>query len=81
MVVGIAGESRQGRVMTIVSGVAFVRTDASMASIRRGDLLVSSPLPGHAMKMKAFIPGTVIGKALEPLDSGTGMIRVLVMMR
>jgi len=81
MVVGIAGESRQGRVMTIVSGVAFVRTDASMASIRRGDLLVSSPLHGHAMKMKAFIPGTVIGKALEPLDSGTGMIRVLVMMR
>jgi hypothetical protein len=26
-------------------------------------------------------PGTVLGKALEPLDAGTGMIKVLVMLR
>ena len=25
--------------------------------------------------------GTVIGKALEPLESGTGLIKVLVMLR
>jgi hypothetical protein len=33
--------------------------------------------------MRAFEPkpGTILGKALEPLDSGTGLIRVLVMLR
>jgi len=81
MVVGVSGESGEDAVLTVVSGITLVKTDASLEPIRRGDLLVSSPLPGHAMKMKAFVPGTVIGKALEPLESGTGMIKVLVMMR
>ncbi|HPR65261.1 MAG TPA: hypothetical protein PK014_13710 [Thermoanaerobaculia bacterium] len=81
MVVGVAAENGEGTIQTVVSGVTLVKADASMVPIRRGDLLVTSPLPGHATKMKAFVPGTVIGKALEPLDTGTGMIKVLVMVR
>ena len=49
--------------------------------IRPGDLLTSSYTAGHAMRAGEIIPGTIIGKALEPLQSGTGLIKVLVMPR
>lgn len=64
-----------------VSGVTLCRVDAGYGSIRPGDLLVSSPTAGHAMRGADPLPGTVIGKALEPLDTGTGAVRMLVMMR
>jgi len=49
--------------------------------IRRGDLLCSSTIAGHAVSMPAdqYKPGAVIGKALQDHDSdGTGMIEALV---
>jgi len=57
--------------------------------INPGDLLVSSSTPGHAMKAKAvmvggveiYTPGTVIGKALEPLSLEKGVIEVFVFLR
>jgi len=63
-----------------------VKVDASRASIAIGDLLVSSDIPGTAMKSlpleiagaKIHRPGTVIGKALQPLAEGTGEILVLL---
>jgi hypothetical protein len=33
------------------------------------------------MRTDAPLPGTTLGKALEPLEEGTGTIRVLVMLR
>ena len=33
------------------------------------------------MRADEAIRGTMVGKALEPLDAGVGTIRVLVMMR
>lgn len=33
------------------------------------------------MRATGDTPGTIIGKALEPLKRGTGLIRMLVMMR
>jgi hypothetical protein len=61
-----------GRVPTKVS--------TENGSIRVGDLLVSSSTVGYAMKGtdRARMLGAVIGKALAPLDSGTGVILVLV---
>jgi hypothetical protein len=48
-----------------------------------GDLLTTSPTPGHAMKatdpLRAF--GAVLGKALLPLRSGQGLIPVLIAMQ
>jgi len=82
MVVGVSIEDGEGRVLAAVSGITLVKADASMVSIHRGDLLITSANPGHAQK--AFRPyefGTIIGKALDPLDAGTGLIRVLVIMR
>ena len=49
-------------------------------AIEIGDLLTTSPTPGHAMKaddpLKAF--GTVIGKALRPLAAGQGLLPILI---
>ncbi len=48
-------------------------------AIKRGDMLVSASVPGYAKKAGANPKvGTVIGKALEGLDSQKGTILVLV---
>jgi hypothetical protein len=60
--------------------------DATRVPIRVGDLLVTSDVEGVAMKsipvdlggMPFHRPGTIIGKALEPLDKGSGEILVLL---
>lgn len=62
-------------------GLAVVKADASYGAVLAGDLLTTSPTPGHAMAAIVPTPGTVIGKALEPLETGTGTIRVVVMLR
>jgi hypothetical protein len=62
-------------------GIARLRVDASFGAVRIGDLLTSSPTPGHAMLARAPLPGTVIAKALEPLERDAGVIRVMIMPR
>lgn len=54
--------------------------DASAGPIGVGDLLTTSPTSGHAMRVtdRARAFGAVIGKALQPLAEGTGLIPVLV---
>lgn len=50
--------------------------------IRPGDLLVSAPTPGHAMRAPdSPRAGTVIGKALGLLENGAGRVEMLVMLR
>lgn len=73
--------SGTGRAAVAMSGVVPCRVDASSGAVRVGDLLVSSETPGHAMRANDPPPGTVLGKALEPLPGGRGTIRVLVMAR
>ncbi|HET8948136.1 MAG TPA: hypothetical protein VFQ07_14255, partial [Candidatus Polarisedimenticolia bacterium] len=62
----------------IVAGIAVCKVDASYGAVRVGDTLTTSPTPGRAMRSDEPIPGTILGKALAPLASGTGTIRVLV---
>jgi len=62
-------------------GVVTVKVDAGFGAIRAGDLLVSSRTPGHAMRAIEVQAGTILGKALEPLEVGSGTIRVLLMPR
>ena len=61
-------------------GKVFCKVDAQFGAIEVGDLLTTSPTPGHAMKtndpFKAF--GAVIGKALRPLTEGQGFIPILI---
>jgi hypothetical protein len=69
-----------GAYVGVVTLGAFkaIKVDASYGAIQPGDLLVSSPNPGYAMKAVDPRPGTVIGKALDAWDSGTGTIAVLI---
>ncbi|MCC6476304.1 hypothetical protein IT157_04540, partial [bacterium] len=55
-----------------------VKADAKYGAIRRGDLLTTSATSGHAMLAAEPKLGTIVGKALESLDSGTGEIKVMV---
>jgi hypothetical protein len=68
------------------SGRVKVKVDTAYGAIAVGDLLVTSSTPGHAMRstpmdltgVPIHRPGTLIGKALEPLDSGRGEILILL---
>lgn len=61
-------------------GKVYCNVDSDYAAIEVGDLLTTSPTPGHAMKAtdreQAF--GAVIGKALRPLAKGQGLIPILI---
>jgi hypothetical protein len=82
----ILGESGVSKEMIATTGRVRVRVDATAAPIRVGDLLVTSERPGFAMRSKPIDvggaaihrPGTIIGKALEPLPTGVGSILVLL---
>jgi hypothetical protein len=70
----------QGAYVGVVTLGAFkaIRVDASYGSILPGDLLVSSPTAGHAMRANDPQPGTIIGKALGSLEEGQGTVPVLI---
>jgi len=82
----ILGEASPSKVRVATTGRVKVRVDATKAPIRIGDLLVTSGKVGIAMRsegidlggVKIHRPGTLIGKALEPLDDGEGEILVLL---
>ncbi len=63
-----------------LSGRVYVKADASTGPIRPGDLLTTSATPGHAMKVTDHdqAQGAILGKAMTGLDSGTGLVLVLV---
>ena len=68
------------RLPVALLGKVNCRVDASFAPVVVGDLLTTSPTPGHAMKagdpQRAF--GAVIGKAMQSLAAGQGLIAILV---
>ncbi|NIN67860.1 MAG: hypothetical protein GTO63_24770 [Anaerolineae bacterium] len=67
------------RPLLALVGIVTVKASAENGPIQPGDLLASSMIPGYAMRAGANPPvGTVIGKALEPLEAGTGAIQMLV---
>jgi hypothetical protein len=74
------GAAYPGDYLTIVTLGAFmtIKVDAGYGPVQPGDLLVSSPTPGHAMRADNPQAGTIIGKALSALDEGTGTVAVMV---
>lgn len=87
---GIVGgaheEDLTGKIPLAIVGVVPVKVSAENGAIQAGDLLVTANTPGHAMKASAieiegfsFYPsGIILGKALEALEEGTGVIQILV---
>ena len=71
------------RLSISLMGKTYCKADATYGAIETGDLLTTSHTRGHAMKatdpLKAF--GSVIGKALRKLETGTGLIPILVVLQ
>ena len=85
---GVTLNARDGAVQDVsgpalaLAGRVPVKVTDEGGAIRAGDLLVASSTPGHAMRAAdAPKPGTVIGKAMENFDRGSGMVEALVMLR
>lgn len=82
----VLGEEGASKVLVATTGRVKVKVDATRAAIKVGDLLVTSEVAGVAMKstpvevgsVQLHRPGTLIGKALEPLAGGIGEILVLL---
>lgn len=82
----ILGVSGEGKVKVATTGRVRVKVDATRGAVRVGDLLVTSDVAGVAMRsvpvelggVALHRPGTIIGKALEPLEKGVGEILVLL---
>jgi hypothetical protein len=82
----LLGEASPSKAQIATTGRVKVKVDASHGPIHVGDLLVTSDVSGTAMKSQPIEvagrrfhqPGTIIGKALQPLQSGTGEILVLL---
>lgn len=82
----ILGEEGADKVKVATTGRVKVKVDATRGAIKVGDLLVTSGEEGYAMRSEPLLisgrkmhtPGTLIGKALEPLANGKGEILVLL---
>ena len=80
------GERGEDKALVATTGRVKVKVDATRAPIEIGDLIVTSDVVGVAMKSEPIqiggrqihAPGTIIGKALEPIAKGTGEILVLL---
>jgi hypothetical protein len=83
---GIKEAGNPGEALIAIAGKVPCLVDASNGPIAEGDLLTTSSRPGHAMKAepveiqgRKFYPdGTILGKAMGALESGTGTIEVIV---
>src|SRR5579862_1003725 len=74
------GEMEKSEVPLAVVGIVPSKVTASNGAIGRGDLLVTSAKSGFAMKGtdRTRMVGAIVGKALQPLPEGEGVIQVLV---
>jgi len=64
-----------------LAGRVYCNVDAGHGEVRPGDLLTTSPTPGHAMaaRDRERAPGAILGKAMEGMSEGRrGQILVLV---
>jgi hypothetical protein len=82
----ILGEASPEKCKVATTGRVRVKVDAGKTGISVGDLLVTGDGAGIAIKsvpvniggIEMHRPGTILGKALEPLPSGQGEILVLL---
>jgi hypothetical protein len=80
MMMGQKGSEADGRHPVALTGRVYCRADATTGAIQPGDLLTTSDLPGHAMKVADHgkAGGSILGKAMTGLSEGTGLVLVLV---
>ncbi len=74
------GTVADGSLLVALTGRVYAWADASNGLIEPGDLLTTSDIPGHAMKVTDYsrAQGAILGKAMSSLDQGQGLVLVLV---
>lgn len=74
-----AMESPLGRVPVTLTGTAYCLATNANGAIKAGDLLTTSVVPGHAMKVTDYeaARGAILGKALEDLKGDKGHVLIL----
>ena len=93
---GILGADKDGvsridaeDVPMAIVGIVPTKVTTENGPIEAGDLLTTSSRPGHAMKAsplsiggsQLYPTGTIVGKALESLKDGSGVIKILVTLK
>ena len=80
MLMGQKGSKADGTTPVALTGRVYCLADASKGPIRPGDLLTTSDIPGHAMKVTDYTKaqGAIIGKAMSSLKQDQGLVLVLV---
>jgi hypothetical protein len=80
MVMGQQGSVANGKHPVALTGRVWTWCDASHGPIAPGDLLTTSDTPGHAMKVGDHrqANGAILGKAMSRLETGRGLVLVLV---
>lgn len=80
MLMGQAGTLADGKHPVALTGRVYAWVDATHGAIAPGDLITTSPTPGHGMKAgdPGRSHGAIIGKAMTGLKSGKGLVLVLV---
>jgi hypothetical protein len=80
IIMGNSDSVTNGEHPVALSGRVYCLVDASKGSIQPGDLLTTSDNPGHAMKVTDYAraQGAILGKAMTRLESGQGLVLVLV---
>lgn len=68
-------------VQVAILGIVEVAATDGSGPIQPGDLLTVGTVPGTAERAVRATPGTIVGKALEPLPEGAARIRMLVTLR
>ena len=80
LLMGQRGTAADGQHPVALTGRVYCKVDASYGAIEPGDLLTTSPTTGHAMKVTdhSKATGAILGKAMTALESGRGLVLVLV---
>jgi hypothetical protein len=80
MLMGQRGTEADGQYPVALTGRVYVWVDASYGAVEPGDMLTTSNTAGHAMKVTDHTQaqGAILGKAMTSLESGRGLVLVLV---
>ena len=80
MLMGQQGTEADGQYPVALTGRVYVWVDASYGAVEPGDFLTTSNTAGHAMKAADYdqAQGAILGKAMTSLESGRGLVLVLV---
>jgi hypothetical protein len=74
------GANPTNEIPVAMVGIVPCKVSTENGPIRRGDLLVTSSKPGYAMRGtdRSLLSGAIIGKAMQSLTEGSGIIEVMV---